>query len=83
MMPPMPRPAFLDQLLRRLLPPAEPTERHTAWLDSDSSWRASSFELAQGLRVIEHYTDRSPATFADTLPAFHEPAPATAAQRRS
>jgi hypothetical protein len=83
MMPSMPRPAFLEQLLSRLLPPTEHAERRTAWLDSDSSWRASSFELARGLRVIEHYTDRAPATFADTLPAFHEPAPATAAQRRS
>jgi hypothetical protein len=80
---PMTRPAFIELLLRRLLPSAGPTERRTAWLDSDSSWRASSFDLAQGLQVIEHFNhDRAAPTFADTLPAFHEPAPATAAQRR-
>jgi hypothetical protein len=81
----MTRPTFLEQLLRRLLPPAEPAERRTAWLDSDSSWRSSSFELAQGLQVIEHYADRVPPSlgFPDTLPAFHEPAPATVAQRRA
>jgi hypothetical protein len=79
----MARPTFIEQWLRRLLPPAEPVERHTSWLDSDASWRASSFDLAQGLQVIEHFApDRAVATFADTLPAFHEPAPATAAQRR-
>jgi hypothetical protein len=71
----MTRPTLLEQLLRGvgwLLPQDASSERRTAWLDSDASWRASSFELAQGLQVIEHF-DRGPATFADTLPAFHEP----------
>jgi hypothetical protein len=80
-MPSMTRPNFIEQLLRRLLPSAEPAERRSAWLDSDSSWRASSFDLAQGLQVIEHFSACAVPTFADTLPAFHEPAPATAAQR--
>ena len=80
----MTRPAFIEQLLRRLLPVAGPAQRQTSWLDSDASWRASSFDLAHGLQVIEHFAgcDRAMPTFADTLPAFHEPAPATAAQRR-
>jgi hypothetical protein len=81
MIPPMTRPTLFEQLLRGvgwLLPQGESAERRTAWLDPDASWRASSFELAQGLHVIEHF-DRSPGTFADTLPAFHEPASATLA----
>jgi hypothetical protein len=83
-MPFMTRPTFIEQLLRRLLPAGEHPERRTAWFDSDSSWRTSSFDLAQGLQVIEHFADRAAAQgFADTLPAFHEPAPATAAQRRA
>ena len=55
-----------------------PAQRSNAWLDSDSSWRTSSFDLAHGLQVIEHFAERAGPTFADTLPAFHEPAPATA-----
>jgi hypothetical protein len=76
--------SLIEQLLRGvgwLLPQGQSAERRTAWLDSDASWRSSSFELAQGLQVIEHF-DRGLGTFADTLPAFHEPAPATSAQRR-
>jgi len=42
------------------------------WCYEDSSWHSSSFDLAQGLEVIEH-RGLSCAVFADTLPAFHPP----------
>lgn len=61
----------LDRLARAL-PQADATEAAHPWINEDSSWHSSSFELARGLQVIEH---RSPPAkdFADTLPAFHRP----------
>lgn len=54
--------------LSRLLPGAEPDSAPHPWRDPDSNWYTSSFELAQGLDVIEHHC--AAPTFADTLPAF-------------
>jgi hypothetical protein len=48
------------------MPAAEPH-----WADTDSSWHASSFELAQGVDVIEHF--EPVPVFADTLPALRLP----------
>ncbi len=58
--------------LTRLLPQPAPQGASHAWVNEDSNWHSSSFELARGLEVIEH---RGPplTVFADTLPAFHPP----------
>ena len=63
---------ILDRLIRFLPPQADATEAAHAWINEDSSWHNSSFELARGLEVIEH---RGPSAmvFADTLPSFHPP----------
>jgi hypothetical protein len=58
--------------LSRLLPQADDSPATHAWLNEDSNWHSSSFELARGLDVIEH-RGAQPAGFADTLPAFHPP----------
>lgn len=53
--------------LSRWMPRTETAdEPDEAWADSDSSCHNSSYELTQGLEVIEHFEH-----FADTLPAFH------------
>jgi len=62
---------ILDRL-SRLLPRAEAPEAPHAWINEDSNWHSSSFELARGLEVIEHRALPA-ALFADTLPAFHPP----------
>lgn len=57
--------------LARLLPQRDaPVEAPHAWVGGDSGWHTSSFELRQGLDVVE--LDAAPAAaafFADTLPA--------------
>ena len=58
--------------LSRLLPQGGPAEAPHAWINEDSSWHSSSFELARGLEVIEH-RGLPAAVFADTMPAFHPP----------
>jgi hypothetical protein len=58
--------------LTRLLPQGAVPEPVHAWINEDSNWRSSSFELARGLEVIEH-RGGLPAVFADTTPAFHPP----------
>jgi hypothetical protein len=57
--------ARLTSLLRqtRLVPVPHP------WINEDSGWHLSSFELARGLEVIEH-RGLPPLVFADTMPAF-------------
>jgi hypothetical protein len=62
---------ILDRL-SRLLPQAEASEAAHAWINEDSSWHSSSFELARGLEVIEH-RGLPAGLFADTMPAFHPP----------
>jgi hypothetical protein len=53
--------------LSRWMPRAEPVDvPDAAWADTDSNCHNSSYELSQGLEVIEHFEH-----FADTLPAFH------------
>jgi hypothetical protein len=53
--------------LSRWMPRTETVDApNEAWADSDSSCHNSSYELTQGLEVIEHFEH-----FADTLPAFH------------
>jgi hypothetical protein len=59
--------------LSRLLPSVETDRAPCGWCEFDSNWYTSSFELAQGLEVIEHQ-DASPP-FADTMPAFQSPPP--------
>jgi hypothetical protein len=51
------------------LPGSQPDAAPHPWRVEDSSWHTSSFELQQGLEVIELHG--IPPTFADTLPAFH------------
>ena len=63
---------ILDRLIRFLPPQADATEAAHAWINEDSSWHSSSFELARGLEVIEH-RGLSAAVFADTMPSFHPP----------
>jgi len=58
--------------LSRFLPQADATEPAHAWINEDSNWHSSSFELARGLEVIEH-RGLPAALFADTMPAFHPP----------
>ena len=58
--------------LTRLLPQPAPHGARHGWVNEDSNWHSSSFELARGLEVIEL---RGPphSVFADTMPAFHPP----------
>ena len=71
----MPRPSTNTMLasivdhLARWLPEREPDVAPHPWTGADSSWHTSSFELLQGLEVIEHHEPH--LVFADTLPAFH------------
>jgi hypothetical protein len=55
--------------LTRLLPQSSPMQVSHPWINEDSGWHSSSYELAHGLEVIEHLAP-PPAVFADTLPAF-------------
>jgi hypothetical protein len=55
--------------LARLLPQSGPTQVPHPWINEDSGWHSSSYELARGLEVIEHLNPPT-AVFADTLPAF-------------
>jgi len=63
---------LLRNSLSRLLPQANTTEAAHPWINEDSSWHSSSFELARGLEVIEH-RGVPHTVFADTMPAFHPP----------
>jgi len=58
--------------LTRLLPQSGAPEAVHAWINEDSNWHNSSFELARGLEVIEH-RGSLPAVFADTTPALPLP----------
>ena len=58
--------------ITRLLPQGAAAEPAHPWINEDSSWHSSSFELARGLEVIEH-RGLAPTLFADTMPAFHPP----------
>jgi hypothetical protein len=58
----------VDRLVR-WRPRSEPQAVPLEWRPEDSSWHTSSFELLQGLEVVELHG--MPTTFADTLPAFH------------
>jgi len=55
--------------LSRFLPHEDVSEGARAWSNEDTGWHSSSFELAQGLEVIEL---RDPL-FADTMPSCHLP----------
>jgi hypothetical protein len=64
--------AMLNTVVDRLvrwLPHSEPDGAPHPWRAEDSSWHTSSYELLQGLEVVE--LQGIPPTFADTLPAFH------------
>ncbi len=63
---------LLISQLNRLLAQSGTSEARPAKPHDDSSWHSSSFDLAQGLLVIEH-PSAAHAVFADTLPAFHPP----------
>jgi hypothetical protein len=57
----------LGRHLSRWMPRPEAVEPPgDAWPDTDSSRYSSSYELSQGLEVIEHFEH-----FADTRPALH------------
>ena len=56
--------------LFRFLPQATASGPVHHWVNEDSNWHSSSFELARGLEVIEH-RGVPPSVFADTMPAFH------------
>ena len=58
--------------LSRLLPQSDADQVAHPWINEDSNWHSSSFELARGLEVIEHRVPPT-AVFADTMPAFHPP----------
>ena len=58
--------------LSRLLPQSDSGQAAHPWINEDSNWHSSSFELARGLEVIEH-RGLPTAVFADTMPAFHPP----------
>jgi hypothetical protein len=58
--------------LSRLLPQSDADQAAHPWINEDSNWHSSSFELARGLEVIEHRVPPT-AVFADTMPAFHPP----------
>ncbi len=67
---------FALRRLSRLMPLVDtPPPPREEWVDTDSSCHNSSYELASGLQVIEHFGAggaTSPA-FADTMPAFQHP----------
>ena len=71
--------AMLSQIvigLSRLLPQAPEREAVSeAWSDSETGWHNSSYALANGLQVIEHFDADAVPLFPDTLPACHWPAP--------
>jgi hypothetical protein len=52
--------------------PAVDEQEAVEWADTDRSWHNSSFDLARGMEVIEHF-DAPMLVFADTLPACHFP----------
>ena len=58
--------------LSRLLPQSDASQSAHPWINEDSNWHSSSFELARGLEVIEH-RGQATSVFADTMPAFHPP----------
>lgn len=58
--------------LSRLLSQSCAHEPQPAKPHDDSSWHSSSFDLAQGLVVIE-LPGTAHAVFVDTLPAFQPP----------
>ena len=58
--------------LTRLLPQSGSEQATHPWINEDSNWHSSSFELARGLEVIEH-RGALMSVFADTLPAFQRP----------
>jgi hypothetical protein len=67
-------PSMLSQVvqsLARLLPRSAPPHEAIDWADSERGWHNSSYALAHGLEVIEHF--ESSSLFPDTLPAFHLP----------
>ena len=76
---PIPNPpgaSMLDLIrygLSRFLPQSPASEAAHGWINEDSSWHHSSFELARGLEVIEHRGKLPHSVFADTMPAFHPP----------
>jgi hypothetical protein len=68
---PIPATMFNNILTRliRLRPQADSCEAAHPWINEDSTWHNSSFELARGLDIIE-YRGTRPAVFADTMPSF-------------
>lgn len=69
--------AMLNRIVVRMTRHRDPDALE--WADGDSSWHNSSHELADGLRVIEHFEPAAQA-FPDTLPAFHFPPSPTQAR---
>jgi hypothetical protein len=61
--------------LSRLIPRSPQIVVATSDSEHESGWHTSSWELAQGLQVIEiTAADDKPSFFADTLPAWYPPA---------
>jgi hypothetical protein len=58
--------------LNRLVPRDNVREADHAEERIESSWHTSSYELANGLDVIEIVVDKPPV-FCDTMPAWYPP----------